>query len=113
MRLSGEPASVIEDASPATTAITTTTSAIPPPVIKVDTRRTSRLRKLYFSGIAIFLFRTPLSDHPQRFHDVHFRGRPRRNPCAEQSNHRRRNQRLEQHRRGHPHRQHPQLGSRE
>src|SRR6185369_13771046 len=35
---------------------TATTSAIVPTVIKVLTRRTTRLRRLYFNGIAIRLF---------------------------------------------------------
>ena len=56
-RLSGEPVSAIVARSPATIAITitntATTSAIPPAVIAVETRRTNRLRTLYLSGIAI------------------------------------------------------------
>src|SRR5208282_2818287 len=55
--LSGSPVSEIAELSPATSAITITnthtTSAIPPPVIAVETRRTSSERTLYFSGIAI------------------------------------------------------------
>jgi hypothetical protein len=56
--LSGEPVSLIAEPSPATIAITitntATTSAIPPAVIAVETRLTSKLRMLYFSGIAMF-----------------------------------------------------------
>ena len=55
--LSGSPVSEIAELSPATSAMTITnthtTSAIPPPVIAVETRRTSSERTLYFSGIAI------------------------------------------------------------
>src|SRR4029077_16647503 len=53
----GSPVSEIAELSPATSAITitktATTSAIPPPVIAVEIRRTSKLRTLYLSGIAI------------------------------------------------------------
>src|SRR5581483_8078738 len=66
--LSGDPVSLIAELSPATIAITitntATTSAIPPAVIAVDTRLTSRLRRLYLSGIAI------LRHHPERIDDV-------------------------------------------
>src|SRR6266481_4706748 len=59
MTLSGSPVSEIAELSPATSAMTITntqtTSAIPPPVIAVETRRTSSDLTLYFSGIAISL----------------------------------------------------------
>src|SRR5208337_654640 len=85
---------------PATSAITITnthtTSAIPPPVIAVDTRRTSSERTLYFSGIAIS------RNRPQRINNIPPRRRTRRHHRTEQPNQRRHHQRLGQDHRRHP-----------
>src|SRR5208282_3735288 len=98
--LSGSPVSEIAELSPATSAITITnthtTSAIPPPVIAVETRRTSSERTLYFSGIAI------LRHRPQRIHDVPPRRRAGRRQRAEQANQGGHHQRLGQNLRRHP-----------
>src|SRR5271169_643053 len=81
--LSGSPVSEIAELSPATSAITitntATTSAIPPPVIAVDTRRTISERTLYFSGIAISRHR------PQRFDNIPPRRRAGRDQRTEDS----------------------------
>src|SRR5208282_324432 len=80
--LSGSPVSEIAELSPATSAITitntATTSAIPPPVIAVETRRTRSERTLYFSGIAIS------GNRPQRVNDIAPRRGAGRHECAAQ-----------------------------
>src|SRR5712692_10542871 len=94
--LSGEPASSIAASSPATSAITmtntTTTSAIPPPVMTLETRRTSRLRRLYLSGI-------PISrDRPDDIDDIAPCSSGRRHDRAQQADQRGGSQRGKKHR---------------
>src|SRR5262249_54271161 len=101
-RLSGEPPLSIAESSPATIAITVantaTTSAIPTPVIVLDTRRTSRLRRLYLSGIAISGY------GPQGIHDVASCRRCRRHDRAEQTDERRNRQGQKKNSSRHPNR---------
>src|SRR5262249_27559604 len=92
IRLSSEPLCWMASESPATMAITTTntatTSAIPAPVMLFETRRTSRLRRLYLSGMAISVH------HPQRVHDLAPCCSPRRDVRAYKADQQRSQNRL-------------------
>src|SRR5215470_6282399 len=61
------------------TTNTTTTSAIPPPVMALDIRRTNRLLRPYLNGIAISV------DHPQRIDDPSLHRRSSRYIRTEQA----------------------------
>src|SRR6266478_1025632 len=95
--LSGELLSLIAESRPPTIAIaatkTPTTMAMAPTVIELDTRRTSRLRRLYLKGMAILIHKS------EGFNDAAFRGCTRGNIRAKQTDKHRHAQRLRQHKR--------------
>src|SRR6266436_8600151 len=96
--LSGELLSLIAESRPPTIAIaatkTPTTMAMAPTVMELDTRRMSRLRRLYLKGMAIGLIH-----QSEGLNDAAFRGRTRGNIRAKQTDERRHAQGLRQHKR--------------
>src|SRR5213594_2937266 len=96
--LSGELLSLIAESRPPTIAIaatkTPTTMAMAPTVIELDTRRMSRLRRLYLKGMAICLIH-----QSEGLNDAAFRGCTRGNIRAKHTDKRRHAQGLRQHKR--------------
>src|SRR5207249_6178985 len=94
--LSGELLSLIAESRPPTIAIaatkTPTTMAMAPTVIELDTRRMSRLRRLYLKGIAIMV-----NPQAEGLNDAAFRGGTRGNIRAQHTDKRRHAQGLRQH----------------
>src|SRR6266481_8828768 len=95
--LSGELLSLIAESRPPTIAIaatkTPTTMATAPTVIELDTRRMSKLRRLYLKGMAMLVHQSEGLD------DAAFGGRTRGNIRAKQTDKRRHAQGLRQHKR--------------
>src|SRR2546428_826773 len=94
--LSGELLSLIAESRPPTIAMaatkTPTTMAMAPTVMELDTRRMSRLRRLYLKGMAICLIH-----QSEGLNDAAFRGCTRGNIRAQHTDKRRHAQGLRQH----------------
>src|SRR5712664_856555 len=94
--LFGELLSLIAELRPPTIAMaatkTPTTMAMAPTVIELDTRRMSRLRRLYLKGMAICLIHSS-----EGLNDVAFGGSTCRNIRAKHTHERRHAQGLRQH----------------
>src|SRR5215831_3317297 len=97
--LSGALLSLIAESRPPTIAMaatkTPTTMAMAPTVMALDTRRMSRLRRLYLKGMAILIHQS------EGLNDAAFRGGTRGNIRAQHTEKRRHAQGLRQHKRRH------------